>query len=52
MYRSQTVLMVILGLKVVRRSMKDVLKCALIKYGVLSVVIVIDTGGTTIKTGR
>ena len=36
--------------------MKDVLKCALIKYGVLSVVIVIDTGGvgggTTIEPGR
>ena len=32
--------------------MKDVLRCALIKYGVLSVVIVVEAGGVIIKTGR
>ena len=52
MYRSQTVLMVMLGLKVVRLSMKDVLKCALIKYGVLSVVMVVEAGGVIIQAGR
>ena len=41
-------LMVILGLKVVRLSMKDVLKCALIKYGVLFVVMVVEAGGGVI----
>ena len=53
MYRSQTVLMVMLDLKVVRLSMKDVLKYALIKYGVLSVVMVVEAGGgVIIQTGR
>ena len=52
MYRSQTVLMVMLGLKVVRLSMKDVLKCALIKYGVLSVVMVVIACGVIIQSGR
>ena len=33
--------------------MKDVLKCALIKYGVLSVVMVVEAGGgIIIQAGR
>ena len=32
--------------------MKDVLKCALIKYGVLSVVMVVKAGGVIIQAGR
>ena len=32
--------------------MKDVLKCALIKYGVLSVVMVVEAGGVIIQAGR